>query len=149
MTEQDNGPGLQIDSDWKAQAQAEKDRLSEKEQQKLSSGDDQSGKLPEASFKTLVSMLASQAVMGLGAMGDQETGRIIIDLEGAKFSIDLLAVLQETTKGNIPKQDADDLTQVLVELRSRFVQIQDLIAKQAAAGQTVSASSIAGTIQPE
>lgn len=149
MTEQDNGPGLHIDSDWKAQAQAEKERLSEQEEQKQADGTGRPGQLPDASFKTLVGMLASQAIMGLGAMGDQQTGRVIIDLDGAQFSIDLLGVLDEKTSGNLSDEEADELKQVLAELRARFVQIKDLVAKQAAAGEVAAATEVAGKIQPE
>ena len=131
----DEAPKIQIDTDWKAQAQAEKDRLAEQEKEKEAlrdtAGDGQ--KLPDADFRTLVGTIASQAIMGLGAMADPKSGRVIIDLEGAKFSIDLLAVLDEKTKGNLSEEEATELAQVLVELRNRFVQVNQLVAQQAQA----------------
>lgn len=134
MTQDDSAPKLQIDSDWKAQAQAEKAQLQEQEKAKAEqAGEDtqQPGKLPQADFKSLVGVLASQAIMGLGAMNDPKTGRVVIDLEGARFSIDLLGVLEDKTKGNITDEQSKKLTQVLAELRSRFVQITQLVAQQA------------------
>src|SRR5690348_7901322 len=100
MAEPSDAPKLHIYTDWKAQAQREKERLAQqdkKSQPKPTTAGEAPGAepLPEASFKSLVGMLASQAIMGLGAMADRETGRIIIDLEGARFSIDLLDVLEE------------------------------------------------------
>jgi hypothetical protein len=111
-------PKLHIDSDWKAQAQAEKERLSAKEKQAESTAGDRH-RLPEPSFQALVSVLASQAIMGLGAYADPKSGRVVIDLEGARFSIDLLGVLEEKTKGNLSEQEASDLRQLLAELRKQ------------------------------
>lgn len=141
---QDEKPKLHIDSDWKAEAQAEKERLAQKEQESQAKrGPGAAGEqgLPEASFQALVSVLASQAIMGLGAYADPKTNRVVIDLEGAKFSIDLLGVLEEKTKGNLSEQEASDLRQLLAELRNRFVQIADLVAKQHAEGASAAATA--------
>ncbi len=138
MSQDDEKPKLHIDSDWKAEAQKEKERLAEKEKSQ-SSPSDQGGRdgergLPDANFRTLMSMLASQAIMGLGAMPDEKSGGVMIDLEGARFSIDLLAVLEEKTAGNLEAEEAKELKQLLSELRSRYVQISELLAKQQAQG---------------
>ena len=136
MNQDEDGPKLQIDSDWKAEAQAEKERLAregeEKAQAREAAGEGR--KLPEASFATLMGMLASQAIMGLGAVQDPKTGGVVIDLEGARFAIDLLAVVEEKTRGNLTDEETKELQQVLTELRGRFVQVADLIAKQPVAG---------------
>jgi hypothetical protein len=91
----EDAPKLHIDSDWKAQAQAEKERLAEKTAAKAAHehGGAQ-GEMPPADFRTLVATLASQAMMGLGAYGDPQTGRAIVDVVGAQFAIDLLGVLE-------------------------------------------------------
>lgn len=148
-----SAPKLQIDSDWKVEAQREKERLAQKEQAaktakpaagkpgRPSPGEAGGQELPEASFRSLVGMLASQAIMGLGAMADPQTNRVIIDLEGARFAIDLLDVLDEKTKNNLNKEEADELKQILAELRSRFVQISQLVAKQMMAQQAAGAGS--------
>jgi hypothetical protein len=134
-------PKLHIDSDWKAEAQKERERLAQKEQERSAKpgpgarGERGEQELPEASFRTLVSMLASQAIMGLGAMADPQTNRVIIDLEGAKLSIDLLDVLELKTKGNLDEEEAKELRHMLAELRNRFVQITQLVARQMSAQQ--------------
>ena len=141
-------PRLQVDQDWKAQAQAEKERLARQEQDKKQKSPGAAdaagmhGELPPADFRSLIGMLASQAVMGLGAVGDPKTGRVVIDLEGAKFAIDLLGMLEEKTKGNLAAEEASELRQVLAELRSRFVQIAQLVARQAGAPQPAGPSII-------
>lgn len=131
MPADENANKIHVDQDWKAQAQAEKERL---EQQDASAGDKPKGgrELPEPDFRGLVGILASQAIMGLGAYGDPKTGKVMIDLDGAQFAIDLLAVLDEKTNGNLTDEESKDLTQVLSELRSQFVHIQQLVAKQGA-----------------
>jgi hypothetical protein len=133
MTPDEATPKLHIDSDWKAQAQAEKERLAQQERQQAEKHEGQQG-LPPANFQSLVSVLASQAIMGLGAMGDPKTGRVVVDLEGSRFSIDLLAVLDEKTKGNLSKEEAEELKQILAELRARYVRIAQLVAQDQAAG---------------
>jgi len=133
MTQDKPIPELHVDSDWKAEAQAEKERLAKLERERTTTeSGSPSRELPSPDFKGLVGALATQAIMGLGAMGDQKTGRVVIDLDGARFSIDLLGVLEEKTKGNLTDDENKDLHQVVVELRNRFVQITQLLAQQAA-----------------
>ncbi len=131
----DDTPKLHIDSDWKAEAQAEKERLAAqaaaKVEEKATSGP---GDLPPADFKGLMGILVSQAIMGLGAYTDPESGGVVIDLPGSRFAIDLLAVLEEKTTGNLTDDEAKELSAVLGELRSRFVQIAQLVAQQQGAG---------------
>ena len=90
------------------------------------------GELPPADFKSLMGLLASQAIMGLGAYSDPQSGGVVVDLPGAKFAIDLLAVLEEKTKGNLDEEEAKEISTVLNELRSRFVQIAQMVAEQGA-----------------
>jgi predicted lipid-binding transport protein (Tim44 family) len=126
----DDAPKLHIDADWKEQAQAEKEKLS----QKIDDSPRQPGpdELPPADMRALVGSLASQALMGLGAYADPQTGRAMIDLMGSRFAIDLLGVLEEKTKGNLTPEEASELKEVLSELRQRFVQIATMIQQQMA-----------------
>jgi len=129
---QDDTPKIHIDEDWKKQAQAEKERLAAQAEARANTQQDAGGQgqLPEASFRSLVGLLASQALMGLGTMQDPQGKGVMVDLEGAKFNIDLLGVLEEKTKGNLEDDESEELTQVLSELRNRYVQIQQLVAQQ-------------------
>lgn len=135
MSSDSETPKLHIDSDWKAQAQAEKERLTQQEEElekKKEAGGEGRGPLPKADFRALMGTLASQAIMGLGAYADPQTGRVMIDLEGSKFAIDLLEVLEEKTQGNLSDEEASEIKQVLVELRAKFVQVNGLVAQQMA-----------------
>lgn len=133
----DETPKLHIDSDWKAQAQAEKEKLArdeaERDSKKKGPASETPGELPPADFRSLVGLLASQAMMGLGMFGDQKSGRVMIDLDGARFNIDLLGVIEEKTKGNLTEEEALEMKQLLQELRQRYVQISQLVAQQMAA----------------
>lgn len=154
MSPDDPKPELHIDSDWKAQAQAEKERLTaaEEAREKTDGGPAGGGRheLPEASFRTLMSVLASQALMGLGTMQDPQSKGIVVDLDGSRFSIDLLGVLEEKTKGNLSEEEAGELKHLLAELRARYVQVSRLVAEQAAAGtvQTPGAEAVAPPASP-
>ncbi len=139
----DNAPKIQVDSDWKAEAQAEKERLArEAEAAEAKGGSPKPGELPPADFQTLIGSIASQAVMGLGAVRDPKSGGVVIDLPAARFAIDLLAVIEEKTKGNLSDDESRELTQALSELRNRFVQISDAVKAQATAGATAAAKVI-------
>ena len=136
-------PKIQIDSDWKAEAQAEKERLAKKEKETEAKRDDgpAPGQLPEVSFGELMRTLATHAVMGLGAMGDPKSGRVVIDLPGSRFAIDLLGILEDKTKGNLTDEERDELHQTLVELRAQFVRISQMVAQQnVAAGAEATAA---------
>lgn len=143
-------PKLIIDSDWKSQAQAEKEKLAAKEAEKAKAapaagagstqGGQQAGpggpggeKLPPADWQALLGTMVSQTLMYMGAYPDPETGRPIVSLEYAKFHIDLIDVLLQKTKGNLTEQESTDLTQVVSELRMRYVELSQAVAKMYAA----------------
>lgn len=131
MADNDEAPKLHIDSDWKAQAQAEKQKMAEKSQQKAPGSEAGAagaaagggGGIPEASFETLISTLATQALFALGAIPDPSTGQRMQHLELARHHIDMLGVLEEKTKGNLSEEESDMLTQTTYELRQRYIQL--------------------------
>ncbi len=129
---------IQVDSDWKAQAQAEKEKLVEAEQKAEAKAEER--KLPEADFKGLMGILASQALLGLGMQQDPSGKGVMVDLEGAKYTIDMLAMLEEKTAGNISEEEATELKQLIQELQARFVQIAQLVAAQMQQGGVSEAS---------
>ena len=134
-------PKIHIDADWKAEAQADKEKMAAKE---AAASEADAGKpkgFPPADFKGLMGLLASQAIMGLGAMQDPEGRGLMIDLDGARYAIDMLVVLQEKTEGNLSDEESKELDTIIPELRSRYVQITELMAQQAAAGVTPEAGA--------
>jgi hypothetical protein len=128
----EDGPKIHIDSDWKAQAQAEKQRLAEKSKAAptakpggagAGTGAGASGGLPPASFETLVSTMVTQALFAMGAIPDPRTGQRIQHLDLARHHIDMLTVLEEKTKGNLSDDEANMLGGALYELRTRYIQM--------------------------
>lgn len=105
-------PKIFVDSDWKQEAQAEKERLAQAEKATESA----QPKLPAPTLTELINLLASQAIMAMGQR-DPQTGQVYIALEMAQFNIDMIGVLEEKTKGNLTDEEQTLLTQVLSELR--------------------------------
>lgn len=128
MADSTQGPKIQIDSDWKAQAQAEKERLAKQAKAAPEKGPTGSrgagpGGLPPASFEALVSTMATQALFAMGAIPDPRTGQRIQHLELARHHIDMLGVLEEKTKGNLTDEESQMLTSTAYELRTRYIQL--------------------------
>jgi hypothetical protein len=88
--------------------------------------------LPPASFAFLVLSLRAQAEMQLGLMRFSEEDKEEPNLQLARHSIDLMGMLQEKTKGNLELDERRLLENSLTELRFRFVQVSDEVAKAAA-----------------
>ncbi len=119
MTEQTGSGKLHIDSDWKAEAAREKERLAQQEKQKPPRADAQSA----AGFVELLNMLAMQAVIGLGGYQGPGGERIPPNPAAAKHHIDLLEVLEKKTAGNLSDEEKRTLDSVLYELRMQYVQV--------------------------
>lgn len=128
MADQDPNakPKIHIDSDWKSQAQAEKQRLADQAKSKAPAGTPGArgaGRMPEASFQTLVSTLTTQALFALGAIPDPRTGQRVAHLDLARHQIDLLSVLEEKTKNNLTEEEQKMLSTTLYELRNTYIQV--------------------------
>ena len=78
-------------------------------------------KPPEANFAQLVLLLGAGAMQQLGLVPNPVNGKTQVDLQVAKFSIDLLGVLQEKTKGNLSDKENKMLDDLLFDLRMRYV----------------------------
>jgi hypothetical protein len=85
--------------------------------------DDRSGAPIEPSFGTLLISLSTQALMYLGEIPDLEGGEARKDLAAARNIIDLIAVLERKTTGNLDTDEAALLERILYDLRMRFVAI--------------------------
>jgi len=130
MTENEQDtPKIIIDDDWKAQAQAEKERLTA--EQKAAPADEGAAPaapgerppLPDASFSTLVTTTASQTLFALGAVPDPQTQKTYVDLDLARYHIDTLRILDEKTAGNLTDEEKALLDSTLYELRTHFMRV--------------------------
>lgn len=119
----DQTPKLHIDSDWKAQARAEKEKLAQKASEAETAKAGAAGGMPPANFETLISTMATQALFAMGAIPDPRTGQRMAHLDLARHHIDMLSVIEEKTKGNLSEEETTMLTSTLYELRSRYIQL--------------------------
>ncbi|MEX0792967.1 MAG: DUF1844 domain-containing protein [Pirellulaceae bacterium] len=135
-------PGkIHIDSDWKEQVRAEKEKLKQPSAPEVppeeptsepppaapsgeSAEDYGDPPLPPASLMTLVSMLATESLMALGQFRDPATGQPMQQrLNTARHLIDTLDVLQEKTKGNLQPEEAKMLEDTTHQLRMVYVEL--------------------------
>lgn len=73
-------------------------------------------------FIEFVMMQAQQAAMFLGRIPNPQTGQPEVNLDIARLFIDQLEMIQEKTRGNLTKDEAEILTRVLADLQLAFVQ---------------------------
>jgi hypothetical protein len=90
-------------------------------QQKQKAVEEERLPLPEVNFNSLIFSLSSSAFFNLGEIADPQTGQKQKDLPMAKHSIDIIAMLQEKTKGNLNDEEAKFIDNILAELRIRYV----------------------------
>jgi hypothetical protein len=128
---------INVDNDWKKQAQEEKRRLAEAEakakadaappppanpadveaeitQEQLEAAD--------TPFATLIQTLLTQTLVYLGGMGSRG-GQQMMNLDTAKRSVDMLGSLDEKTKGNLTEEEKKLLDQAIYEVRMHYVQL--------------------------
>jgi hypothetical protein len=108
---------LQVDDDWKAEAQREKERLEEQ----VGGGAEGPGQMPEASFSSLIEMLAMQALVSLGGAVGPGGERIPPNPPAAKHFVDMLQVLEDKTRNNRTEEEQKLLDSVLYEVRMNYV----------------------------
>jgi uncharacterized protein DUF1844 len=82
-------------------------------------------KAPALDFNALVLSLGSSVMVHLGEAPDPTTGKKPekADFGMAQQSIDLLAMLQEKTRGNLTPDEARFLENMLFDLRMLYVQV--------------------------
>ena len=138
--EKQDKPKIIVDDDWKAQAQAEKQRLAEAAEKRAAEGGeaaaDEAGatspvaerggrrqQIPPASFSMLVQTIVTQALYALGGFEDPKTHKRFVDLDLAKHHVDTLVVLEDKTRGNLSDEEKKVLDQALYEVRMAYVQV--------------------------
>jgi hypothetical protein len=78
--------------------------------------------LPAIDFSTFVMSLSHSVLVHLGDAPDPE-GNPSVNLELARQTIDLLALLQEKTRNNLTGPEEHLLEQALYDLRLRYVEV--------------------------
>jgi len=104
-----------VDTEWKKQARQEKEKLAQE-----TGG--ATGEPPEASFAMIISSFVAQTLIALGEIQSPIDGQRHRDLDAAKFSIDVLQILEDKTKGNLTDEEQKMLQSALYDLRMRYVE---------------------------
>src|ERR1700674_5213516 len=77
---------------------------------------------PEITFGTFLVGLSTQALMHLGDIPDPQTGKPEQDLVGAQQLIDIIGMLEQKTRGNLDRDEAQLIEAILYELRMKYVE---------------------------
>lgn len=78
--------------------------------------------LPPPSFALLIATYASQASVAFGHVPNPIDGKTEVRLDLAKHAIDMLAILEEKTRGNVTQEEASMLENVLHQLRMAYME---------------------------
>ena len=79
--------------------------------------------LPAVDFTTFVVSLSHSALLHLGDAPHPTEEKSDVDLPMARQTIDLLALIQEKTHGNLTGAEVHVLTLALYDLRVRYVEV--------------------------
>jgi len=77
---------------------------------------------PEITFSTFVVGLSTQALVHLGELPDPHTNQPAADLSAAQQLIDIIAMLEQKTRGNLDRDEQTMLEAILFELRMKYVE---------------------------
>lgn len=78
--------------------------------------------IPEINFITLVLTLSSSAWVGLGKVADPISGEIREDLKGAKYTINVLLMLRDKTKGNLTDEENKVMNRIISDLQANYAE---------------------------
>jgi hypothetical protein len=84
---------------------------------------EQKSEFPAVSFTTFVLSLSTAALQNLeGDKGGDQKGQTSTSLGLAQQTIDILAMLEQKTNGNLSKEEEKLLKNILYDLRMRYIE---------------------------
>lgn len=81
------------------------------------------GQLPPLEFSHFVLSLATSAQIAMGLVTHPEAKALPRDLVAARQTIDIIAMLQEKTTGNLSADEAKLVEEIVYTLRLQYVQV--------------------------
>ena len=78
--------------------------------------------MPKIDFSSFILSLYSSGLVQLGKVEDPSSGKKAVNLDLAHHSIDMIAMLQEKTQGNLTNDEDNLLKALLSELRMAYVE---------------------------
>lgn len=119
MPDNDEKPKIIIDSDWKSEAEREKEELARGEEKAPEQGE----ALPEPDFVQHCASIATHAMILLGAIPNPMTGKQEFDPHYSRHLIDTIVMLRDKAKGNLTPQEEQTIEQLVGELRVAWLSI--------------------------
>lgn len=92
--------------------------MEEGEKQKFSTR----GTMPKIDFSSFILSLYSSGLVQLGKVEDPSTGKSALNLDLAQHTIDMIAMLEEKTRGNLTSDEDNLLKTLLSEIRLAYVE---------------------------
>lgn len=82
----------------------------------------QNNPLPKIDFSSFILSLYSSGLVQLGRVEDPSNGKKSVNLDLARHTINMIAMLEEKTRGNLTTDEEQLLKSLLSELRVAFVE---------------------------
>jgi hypothetical protein len=79
--------------------------------------------LPPPSFEILIAQIGTPALVQLGQIPNPVTGKTEVSLPRARFTIDLLRIFADRTKGNLTSDEDRALRGFLGQLQTRYAEL--------------------------
>ena len=124
MPDNSSEPTIEIDSDWKAEAAREKQKLIEQEKQVVDKG-----VTTDRTFLELLNLLGMQASISLGGYQTPGGQTMPPDLEVARQQIAMLEALQRKTKGNLSDEERRGISDLIHGLRMQYVKTAEALGQ--------------------
>ncbi len=87
-----------------------------------------------ALFSTFVMGLASATLVELGQLPDPSSQSKRVQIASARQHLELLAMLEQKTRGNLTPEERDLLQRVLTDLRFQFAKVQQDLSEKSKSG---------------
>lgn len=81
--------------------------------------------MPEVTFTAFIMSLNTSTLFHLGEISDPVSGEKNKDFVLAKHAIDTLVMLEQKTKGNLSEGEQEMLSNVLYDLKMRYVKAKE------------------------
>ena len=101
--------------------EAEEKQLEEKSEV-LSNAEEEGTPAPPIDFSTFILSLSSSAAYHMGGFLDPVSGKTSVNLDLAKQTIDIIAMLKEKSKGNLTEDEEKLISYVLYDSQMKFVE---------------------------
>lgn len=81
--------------------------------------------LPKIDFSGFILSFYSSGLVQLGKVEDPSTGQKSVDLDLARHTIDMIAMIEQKTRGNLTHDEENLLKALLSEIRMAYVEAKN------------------------